>query len=128
MDHYDKDGEKIVHSISADASNVKERLAKQISKRYSEGDVGIVSVSIDEKFRPEGYDGEPGHAFNFEVKKDGIVDFFCAQGDKKGNMKNPDIYFSALDSSKEVEFCDQFKILEPKSKEALKKSLSNRQS
>lgn len=127
MDHYYQNGENMVHSINADASNVKERLAKQITKRYSEGDVGIVSVTIDSKFRPEGYDGEPGHTFNFEIKKDGIVDFFCAQGDEKGNMKNPDIYFRALDSSKEVEFCDQFKTAQPKSKEELKKSLSNRQ-
>lgn len=78
-----------------------ERVKRQISKRYPEGAVGMISLPAK---RSGTYNGDviDAHTFNFKVEKEG-VSFFC----KQKNLEDASVYFSVnMDLSKEIEVVD----------------------
>ncbi len=108
-----------VNHLTADSSNVQERLNRQILKKCSEGDTGIVGISYDPKFLKANA-AEDGHAFNFFVE-DGRVLFKDAQPEQP--LEDASKWFKALDAGKEVEWVKIDETLIPKA-DALEKSMS----
>lgn len=108
-----------VNYLTADSSNAKERLTKQILKKCSEGDTGIVGISFDPKFLASGA-GEDGHAFNFFVEGGRVV-FKDAQ--PKQPLADASKWFKYLNSMKEVEWAKIDETLVPKIG-ALEKSMT----
>lgn len=99
-----------VNYLTADSSNVKERLTKQILKKCSEGDTGIVGIGFDPKFLASSA-GEDGHAFNFFVEGGRVV-FKDAQ--PKQPLADASKWFKYLNSMKEVEWTKIDETLVPK--------------
>ena len=108
-----------VNYLTANSSNVQERLSRQILKKCSEGDTGIVGISFDPKFL-KGNVVEDGHAFNFFVEG-GKVIFKDAQ--PKQPLSNATKFFKYLNASKEVEWVKIDETLIPKIG-ALEKSMT----
>ncbi len=108
-----------VNYLTADSSNVQERLNRQILKKCSEGDTGIVGIGFDPKFSKVDA-GENGHAFNFFVEE-GHVLFKDGQSDPP--IEDASKWFKYLDSTKEVEWIKIDETLIPKAG-ALEKSMS----
>lgn len=91
--------------ISITAANTPhdsmERVKRQISKRYPEGAVGIISLPAKSSGVYSG-DVIGAHAFNFKVER-GEVSFFC----KQKNLEDASVYFSSkMDLSREIEVID----------------------
>ena len=108
-----------VKYLTANSSNVQERLTKQILKKCSEGDTGIVGISFDPKFLRANVT-ETGHAFNFFVESGKVV-FKDAQ--PKQPLSDATKFFKYLDASKEVEWVKIDETLIPKVG-ALEKSMT----
>ena len=108
-----------VNYLTANSSNVQERLSRQILKKCSEGDTGIVGIRFDPKFL-KGNVVEDGHAFNFFVEG-GKVIFKDAQ--PKQPLSNATKFFKYLNASKEVEWVKIDETLIPKIG-ALEKSMT----
>lgn len=77
-----------------------ERATKNILKRYDEGDVGVIGVTLDNRFIKNGETDER-HAFNWKIKN-GEVQFLDSQ--LKEPRLDASVYFKIIDTSKEVEF------------------------
>lgn len=98
--------------VSISAANTPqesmERVKRQIAKKYSEGAVGIISISAKSSGTYNG-DVIGAHAFNFKVDQ-GKVSFFC----KQKNLEDASVYFSSkMDLSKEIEIVDTLEDLIP---------------
>lgn len=117
MSAYFKDAD--VKTLTADRTNAKDRLTKQLLKRYSEGDVGQVAVTFDPKYIRAGAQ-ETGHAFNWKILN-GTVHFIDGQPDPP--LEDASKYFNFVNASKEIEYV---KINGLTPTELLKKAMRNR--
>ena len=89
---------------------LKNNVTKQINKRFSDGDYGMIGFNADPSIKKRSIelglvsasdvDNIDGHCFNW-IKENGVVKFFDCQ--PEGGPKDASNYFKSADLSKDVE-------------------------
>lgn len=119
MYEYTDSGNKVL-SISTVGANPKERTDKFIQRRYSDGDVGIVSITMQDKYTAS-HPNVPAHAINWKIDN-GTVIYNNGQGRNSKDMEDGARFFNYAKDGIDVECV---KLNDVKLKESAKKILIN---
>ena len=102
IDKYYEEGNAAVGSITCDGTNAKDRLEKQLLRKYSDGDVGCVSFDFKKKYLANDA-MESGHCFNWKIENRSVI-YLDGQGDSSGSIKDPTKFFKYKDPNTELEY------------------------